>query len=102
MLAGDDDPIMPVANALLLAQRIPRARLLLAPGEGHLLLLDPDSAAHPVDPRLRPLRRARGSEAYTRTVEVDEAMLEAALREERVPLHPVAMLNAFTRAIYSR
>ena len=32
---------------MLLAHRIPHAPPPLAPGEGHLLLLDPDSAAHP-------------------------------------------------------
>ncbi len=102
VLAGDDDPIMPVANALLLAHRIPRARLLLAPGEGHLLLLDPDSAAHPAIRDFVRCEELDGSEAYTRSVDVDEAMLEEALRDERFPLHPVAMVNAFTRAIYSR
>ena len=101
VLAGDDDPILPVANALLLAHRIPRARLLLAPGEGHLLLLDPDSAAHPAIRDFVRCDELDGSEAYTRSVDVDEAMLEEALREERLPLHPVAALNALTRALFA-
>jgi pimeloyl-ACP methyl ester carboxylesterase len=101
VLAGDDDPIMPVANALLLAHRIPRARMLLAPGEGHLLLLDPDSAAHPAIRDFVRCDELDGSEAYTRSVDVDEAMLEEALREERLPLHPVAALNALTRALFA-
>ena len=101
VLAGDDDPLMPVANALLLAHRIPRARLLLAPGEGHLLLLDPDSAAHPAIRDFVRCDELDGSEAYTRSVDVDEAMLEEALREERLPLHPVAALNALTRALFA-
>ena len=46
VLAGDDDPICR-CQRLLLAQRIPRARCCSGAGEGHLLLLDPDSAAHP-------------------------------------------------------
>jgi hypothetical protein len=29
-------------------------------------------------------------------------MVAAALRDDGVPLHPVGMLNAFARAIYSR
>jgi pimeloyl-ACP methyl ester carboxylesterase len=101
VLAGDDDPLMPVANALLLAHRIPRARLLLAPGEGHLLLLDPDSAAHPAIRDFARCDELDGSEAYTRSVDVDEAMLEEALREERLPLHPLAALNAITRAMFA-
>jgi pimeloyl-ACP methyl ester carboxylesterase len=47
VVTGDDDPVMPLANALLLAHKLPDARLLVAPGEGHLLLLDPDSRALP-------------------------------------------------------
>ena len=101
VLAGDDDPILPAVNSLLLAQRIPNARLLLAPGEGHLLLLDPDSAAHPVMRDFVRCDDLRASEAYERTVEVDEAMLEAALRAQGRSLpHPVSVLNAVTRAVY--
>lgn len=38
VLAGDDDPIIPVANGRLLARRIPDARLHVVPGGGHLFL----------------------------------------------------------------
>ena len=101
MLAGDDDPLMPVANAMLLAHRIPHARLLLAPGEGHLLLLDPDSAAHPAIRDFVRCEELDDSEATARTVKVDDAMLEAALSEEGNGAHPVAWLNALTRALYA-
>jgi pimeloyl-ACP methyl ester carboxylesterase len=37
---GDDDPIVPLVNARLLACRIPGARLAVVEGGGHLLLLD--------------------------------------------------------------
>jgi poly(3-hydroxyalkanoate) depolymerase len=40
VVAGDQDPIVPVANAKLLARRIPDARLRLVTGGGHLFLLD--------------------------------------------------------------
>ena len=46
VVAGDDDPVIPLANARLLAHRIPDARLHVVRGGGHLFLLDePDSAA---------------------------------------------------------
>lgn len=45
VVAGDDDPVIPLTNAKLLARRIPGARLHVVKG-GHLFLLDePDSAA---------------------------------------------------------
>lgn len=39
VLAGDADPIIPLANARLLAARIPDATLDVVPGGGHLFLL---------------------------------------------------------------
>jgi poly(3-hydroxyalkanoate) depolymerase len=40
VLAGDDDPIVPLVNGRILARRIPRARLVVVPGGGHLFLLE--------------------------------------------------------------
>jgi pimeloyl-ACP methyl ester carboxylesterase len=101
VLAGDDDPILPVANSLLLAERIPRARLMVAKGEGHLLLLDPDSAAHPVIRDFLICDDPRSSDAFAGTIDVDEQMVRQALREEDVKLpHPVSVLNSMTRALF--
>jgi poly(3-hydroxyalkanoate) depolymerase len=40
VINGDDDPLVPVANAHMLAQRIPRATLDIVERAGHLFLLD--------------------------------------------------------------
>jgi len=40
VLAGDDDPIVPVANGRILARFIPHAQLHIVPHGGHLFLLD--------------------------------------------------------------
>lgn len=40
VIAGDDDPLVPVANARMLAQRIPNATLEIVEGAGHLFLWD--------------------------------------------------------------
>jgi poly(3-hydroxyalkanoate) depolymerase len=40
VLAGDDDPIVPLVNARILASRIPGARLHVVDGGGHLFLLE--------------------------------------------------------------
>ncbi|MEM9133644.1 MAG: alpha/beta fold hydrolase [Actinomycetota bacterium] len=46
VLAGDDDPIIPVANGHLLASRIPDAELQVLPGAGHLFVfLKPEEVA---------------------------------------------------------
>jgi pimeloyl-ACP methyl ester carboxylesterase len=49
VVAGDDDPSVPLRNAELLADRIPDARLHVIGGAGHLFLLDePEPAAAPI------------------------------------------------------
>jgi poly(3-hydroxyoctanoate) depolymerase len=40
VLAGDDDPIVPLVNGRILARRIPDARLHVVDGGGHLFLLE--------------------------------------------------------------
>jgi poly(3-hydroxyoctanoate) depolymerase len=40
VLAGDDDPIVPLINARILAWRLPNARLHIVRGGGHLFLLE--------------------------------------------------------------
>jgi poly(3-hydroxyalkanoate) depolymerase len=46
VIAGDDDPIVPLVNGRILANLIPDARLHVVPGGGHLFLLEqPDEVA---------------------------------------------------------
>jgi pimeloyl-ACP methyl ester carboxylesterase len=40
VICGDDDPLVPVANGKMLAERIPRAELEVVERAGHLLLWD--------------------------------------------------------------
>ena len=40
VMAGDDDPIVPLVNARILARCIPNARLHVVEGSGHLFLLE--------------------------------------------------------------
>jgi poly(3-hydroxyalkanoate) depolymerase len=40
VVCGDDDPLVPVVNARLIAARIPRAQLAVVESAGHLLLWD--------------------------------------------------------------
>lgn len=47
ILAGDDDPVTPLVNHRVMAALIPRARLHVAAGGGHLVLLD---SAHQIGP----------------------------------------------------
>jgi poly(3-hydroxyalkanoate) depolymerase len=48
VVAGDDDPSVPLRNGRMLAARLPRARLHVVPGGGHLFLLDEPENVAPV------------------------------------------------------
>jgi poly(3-hydroxyalkanoate) depolymerase len=49
VICGDDDPLIPIQNAEMLARHIPRAQLDIVPDAGHLFLWDD---AHNVGPRI--------------------------------------------------
>jgi pimeloyl-ACP methyl ester carboxylesterase len=46
VVAGDGDRLVPPANSVQLARLLPNSRLHCLPGEGHMLLFDPESGAH--------------------------------------------------------
>ena len=46
VVAGDDDPLVPVVNAMILAHLLPNGRLLLVRSEGHLMMVDAHSRTH--------------------------------------------------------
>lgn len=45
VVAGTDDPLTSVVNGMIMTHLLPQGRLLVAHGEGHLMLLDSRSAA---------------------------------------------------------
>ncbi len=48
VLAADDDPIVPLANARMIARRLPNGRLHVVADGGHLFLLTHASEVAPV------------------------------------------------------
>jgi hypothetical protein len=79
VVTGDDDPVMPLGNVLLLAHHIPRARLSVAPGEGHLLLMDDRSRCLPVIRSFLSADAVSRSCAWREAIVVDDKMLEDTL-----------------------
>jgi pimeloyl-ACP methyl ester carboxylesterase len=98
VLTGDDDPVMPLANAVLLARHIPSARLLVAPGEGHMLLMDDESAVFPALRSFLTATSAERSAAWLEGVDVDDGLLEQALSANQPALgNPAAVVSALVR-----
>jgi len=101
VVAGDDDPIMPVANSLLLANCIPNARLLVAPGEGHLLVLDPESQVVPVVREFLEVEDLATSAAWRAAARVDRPMVDQAVDAAGTPSYnPIALLSATVRQFW--
>src|SRR5436190_18029360 len=71
--------VMPLANALLLGRLITRARLFVAAGEGHLLLMDGMRQALPVIGGFLSASDLDRSPAWQQATVVSGPMLEAGL-----------------------
>jgi pimeloyl-ACP methyl ester carboxylesterase len=79
VIGGECDRLVPPANALLLAHRLPHSRVHVLPGEGHLMLFDPESGALPLLADF--FAAGERSNAWRTGEEIDDAeRVERALR----------------------
>ena len=97
VLTGDDDPLVPPANSFLLASRICRARLHVAPGEGHLLLFDDAGAAHDLVREFLSAASIEDSQTWRNGQDVDDATALAAIRARGIGPLPFGPLHALWR-----
>lgn len=97
VVTGDDDPLVPPANSVLLARRLPYARLLVLPGEGHLLLMDARSAA--LEPILGFLTAASPevAPAWQEAERVTDQHVDAAIAMSRRSVQPWGVMSALMR-----
>lgn len=97
VLTGDDDPLVPMANSYLLARRIRRARLVVAPGEGHLLLFDVRTAAASHIQEFLDAPDFADSATWRNGLRVTDAELSEILRASRSGPWPWGQLSAMSR-----
>lgn len=97
VLAGTEDQIVPPANGALLSHLLFDSRLHLLPGEGHLMLFDPDSPAHDLLADFLSARSLNDSEAWLSGDVVDEEELQDALRTSNGVQPMKAMSGAYRR-----
>jgi poly(3-hydroxyoctanoate) depolymerase len=100
VVTGDDDPLVPPANSYLLARRLPDARLLVAAGEGHLLLMDPDSTALEAIRGFLTAERLEDAAAWRDGAVVDDAAVRAALADARSPVQPLEAIGRVMRRMW--
>lgn len=96
VIAGEQDAIVPPANALMLARHLPEARCHVLAGEDHMMLLDPDSRAHSLLIDFFSAPTLDRSAAWTEGVTVDDDTFGAAVRDAP-SVQPFRALNAIYR-----
>jgi hypothetical protein len=96
VIAGERDPLVPPANALLLARHLPSARCHVLPDEGHLMLLDPDSKVHSLLVDFFSSPTLNHSAAWTDGLVVDDYELRGALRGA-AGVQPIRTMNSIYR-----
>ena len=97
VVTGDDDPLVPPANSVLIAHRLPQARLLVVPGEGHLLLMDASSAALAPILEFVTAESPHASLTWRDAERVDDDRERAALAAAGRSLQPLAIAGALMR-----
>lgn len=102
VVTGDDDPLVPPANSLLLASRLRQARLLTAPGEGHLLLFDDHGAAHAAILEFLLATSLAESSTWQEASRIDRATADAAVAGRGLRPFPWGLLSAALRRRLSR
>lgn len=97
VLAGDDDPLTPVVNGMMLAYRLPHGRLIVLRDEGHLMLLDAESECHAAIRGFLGPDDLDASETWQGAVEVDAQELRIALAATGIQIPPWSIANAVMR-----
>jgi poly(3-hydroxyalkanoate) depolymerase len=99
VVVGDDDPLVPLSNALLMAARIPTARVLVGPNDGHFLLLDEHSSVLPALRRFLEVPRVEDAPAWRAAARIDAATLDEQLRADGFGAPPWGPVSAVVRKV---
>ena len=98
VVCGDDDPLVPLANGVMLAHDIPNGRLHVSPKDGHLLLLDSSTAPQAVADFIT-AETLEDSTVWRRAHHPSGVERREALARAPFPLDPHAMLAAAVRRV---
>lgn len=97
---GTDDPIIPHANAQMMAQILPNARLFTASTEGHLFMQDERSAAIPAIDEFVSADDHRQASSWIQGAPDDAAVVRDAVRRSDLrSLQPLGMYNQSVREL---
>lgn len=97
VLTGDDDPLTPVANSMLITHLLPQGRLCVIPGQGHLMVLDEQSGVDALVKEFFSVEALEHSDVWTNASTVSSVELTAALDGVGFQLPPWSLVNARAR-----
>lgn len=100
VVAGDDDPLVPPANAFLLTHRLPCARALILADEGHLMLMDDRSGAFAPIHDFLAADPVEASMAWQNGFVADDVALRSAIRGTRRQAQPWGVVGAALRGTF--
>ena len=101
ILTGDDDPLVPLGNAMLMTSRIPTARVLVAPGDGHFMLLDDGGRGARAVREFLSAEQLDDAQVWREAVEVDGAQARARVRADGPGAFPWGAVSALCRQVFT-
>lgn len=97
VVTGDDDPLTPLANSAMMTHGLREARLAVLPGEGHLVVMDPESRGHEVIRDFLDAETPSSSAVWQNAIDVDEQYVRSQLATVRRQVPPLSFVNARAR-----
>lgn len=91
VFAGDDDPLIPVVNPMMLTHLLPNGRLHVMNDEGHLMAMNPDSGIHPLIRSFLAAGAPEATKAWRTASTVDADELELAMAGASILPLPMAV-----------
>lgn len=99
VVVGDDDPLIPLANGMLLTHRLPHARGFLAAGEGHMMLMDADSAVFGPIREFLAVEQHTDADAWRSGFCADDHQLQQAIEATFRQAQPWGAVSAIVRRL---
>ena len=90
VFAGDDDPLIPVVNPMMLTHLLPNGRLHVMNDEGHLMAMNPDSGIHSLIRSFLGAAAPEATGAWRSASTVDADELELAMAGASILPMPMA------------
>lgn len=101
IVAGDDDPLVPLSNAFMMASRMPNARVFVGADEGHFQLLDEQSTALPAIREFLGAARCEDSQVWLNAATINRVAAAEQMRSDGLGALPWGAVSAAFRQVFA-